>query len=138
MDILTPDKRSKLMAKIRSKDTKPEIVVRSLLHAMGYRFRLHRNDLPGKPDIVLAKYRTVILVHGCFWHRHNGCPNATTPKTNYDFWQKKFSDNVARDKRNEEDLLKLGWNVITVWECETKDMDCLAARLKRELSNKGL
>jgi len=125
------------MAKIGSKNTKPEMVVRSLLHAMGYRFRLHQETLPGKPDIVLSKYRTVIMVNGCFWHRHEGCADATTPKTNYAFWQKKFSENKARDERNIRELTSLGWKVVTVWECETKKLDTLTNKLKCELTLKG-
>jgi DNA mismatch endonuclease (patch repair protein) len=116
------------MSRIRSANTRPEKVVRSLLHAMGYRYRLHKSDLPGKPDIVLSKYNTVIFVHGCFWHRHPGCKNATSPQTNIGFWGKKFSENVARDRQKKLDLEGLGWNVVTVWECETeKSLDELAA-----------
>lgn len=118
-DHLTPEKRSWNMGRIKAKDTKPELVVRSLLHHMGYRFRLHRKDLPGKPDIVLPKYKIVIFVHGCFWHRHKNCKNATVPKTRKAFWKKKFENNVRRDTKNRADLRKLGWNVIIIWECET-------------------
>ena len=106
------------MSRIKSKDTTPERIVRSFLHRNGFRFRLHVKDLPGKPDIVLPKYKTVIEVRGCYWHRHEGCKDATTPSTNTEFWQKKFAENVARDKRTEHELKKLGWNVIVVWECE--------------------
>ncbi len=118
MDTLTKEKRSWNMSRIRSKDTAPELTVRSLLHRNGFRFRLHVKDLPGKPDIVLPKYKTVIEVRGCFWHRHPGCKIATTPSTNTEFWQKKFAQNVARDKENEEKLKQLGWNVIIIWSCE--------------------
>ena len=120
MDRLTPEKRSWNMSRIKSKDTTPERIVRSFLHRNGFRFRLHVKDLPGKPDIVLPKYKTVIEVRGCFWHRHEGCKDATTPSTNAVFWQKKFAENVARDKRTKQDLKSLGWNVIVVWECEVK------------------
>ena len=120
MDHLTPEKRSWNMSRIKSKDTTPERIVRSFLHRNGFRFRLHVKDLPGKPDIVLPKYKTVIEVRGCFWHRHEGCKDATTPSTNAVFWQKKFAENVARDKRTKQDLKSLGWNVIVVWECEVK------------------
>lgn len=109
------------MSSVKGKNTKPERVVRSLLHRSGFRFRLHRKDLPGCPDIVLPKYKTVIFVHGCFWHRHSGCPRTTTPKTNVDSWEKKFADNVARDERNRTALEELGWKVIVIWECEIKD-----------------
>ena len=118
MDRLTPEKRSWNMSRIKSKDTTPERIVRSFLHRNGFRFRLHVKDLPGKPDIVLPKYKTVIEVRGCYWHRHEGCKDATIPSINTDFWQKKFADNVARDKRTEQELKTLGWNVIVVWECE--------------------
>ena len=122
------------MSRIRGKDTKPEIAVRSILHRTGYRFRLHRRDLPGNPDIVLPKYHTVILVHGCFWHRHRGCKYAYTPKSRVDFWQKKFTENVERDKRNRKALRQEGWKVVVVWECELRDPDKLVLRLAREIS----
>lgn len=119
-DTISASHRSWNMSRIRGRDTGPEIRLRSLLHRAGYRFRLHDRKLPGRPDIVLAKYRTAILVHGCFWHRHDGCSNATTPSTRRDFWQTKFDGNVARDRGNEERLIDLGWRVIVVWECELK------------------
>ena len=106
------------MSRIKSKDTTPERIVRSFLHRNGFRFRLHIKDLPGKPDIVLPKYKTVVEVRGCYWHRHEGCKDATIPSTNTDFWQKKFAENVVRDKRTEQELNALGWNVIILWECE--------------------
>jgi len=106
------------MSRIRSRDTKPEIALRKSLHRLGFRFRLHGHRLPGKPDIVLPRYRTVIFVHGCFWHRHEGCKVATTPKSNTDFWLEKFDRNVARDARNAEELAKAGWRVLVVWECD--------------------
>lgn len=118
MDHLTPEHRSWNMSRIKSKDTTPERIVRSFLHRNGFRFRLHVKDLPGKPDIVLPKYKTAIEVRGCYWHRHEGCKDATTPSTNIEFWQKKFAENVARDQRTEYALKELGWNVIVVWECE--------------------
>lgn len=122
------------MSRIQGKNTKPERVVRSLLHRMGYRFRLHRKDLPGKPDIVLPKYRTAIFVNGCFWHRHEGCKSAYTPKTRKDFWSKKFAGNVERDSVNQEKLRQLGWNVICVWECEIqKNIDSVGKRLRKLL-----
>jgi len=117
-DRLSRERRSWNMSRIRSKDTKPEILMRSLLHKAGYRFRLHRKDLPGNPDIVLPKYRTVIFVNGCFWHRHNGCPEASVPKTRAAFWEAKFRNTVERDRQNTKKLEALGWRVVTVWECE--------------------
>ena len=117
------EQRSRNMSAIKSKNTKPEIAVRKLLHSMGYRFRLHRKDLPGSPDIVLPKYKTVIFVHGCFWHRHQNCKYASTPKTRQEFWEAKFRDNINRDKLNQENLSSKGWKIIIVWECEIKDKD---------------
>ena len=122
------------MSRIRAKNTKPELRVRSLLHRMGFRFRLHRRDLPGNPDIVLPKHRTAILVNGCFWHRHQGCRFAYTPKSNQEFWQSKFEKNVERDLLKDEQLRQLGWQVTTVWECETKDLFDLRKRLQAEVS----
>ena len=130
MDTISEEKRSWNMSRIRGKDTKPEIIVRSMLHRMGYRFRLHRKDLPGKPDIVLPKYNTVIFVHGCFWHRHKGCKYAYKPKSRIDFWNAKFDDTAARDKRNRKQLQAKGWNVEIIWECETGNNDMLAARIR--------
>ena len=120
MDRFTLEKRSWNMSHIKSKDTTPERIVRSFLHRNGFRFRLHVKDLPGKPDIVLPKYKTAIEVRGCYWHRHEGCKNATTPSTNAEFWQKKFAENVARDQSTEQKLKGLGWNVIVVWQCEVE------------------
>lgn len=121
MDKLTKERRSWNMSRIRSKDTTPEKKVRSILHKMGYRFRLHKKDLPGNPDIVLPKYKTVIEVRGCYWHRHKGCKDTTTPKTNTAFWLKKFESNVKRDKENKKKLEALDWKVIVIWECEVKN-----------------
>lgn len=111
-----------MMSRIRSKDTKPEKIIRSILHKLGFRFRINRKDLPGKPDIVLPKYKTVIFVHGCFWHRHEGCKYAYTPKSNADFWNKKFSLNLQRDKDIQNKLGKRGWKILTIWECEIKEI----------------
>ncbi len=119
-DVFTPEKRSEVMSLVRSKNTKPELFVRSLLHRMGYRFRLHRKDLPGKPDIVLPKYRAVIFVHGCFWHQHPGCKKATLPKQNAEFWKDKLEGNVRRDEQARHRLEEAGWRVLVVWECEAK------------------
>lgn len=110
--------RSRNMAAIRGKDTTPELAVRRMLHAMGLRFRLHRKDLPGCPDIVLPRHRTVVFVHGCFWHRHECCRYTTTPKTRQEFWLAKFESTVLRDRRNQAELKQLGWRVLVVWECE--------------------
>ena len=133
MDKLSPERRSWNMSQIKGKDTKPEILVRSLVHRMGYRFRLHRKDLPGRPDLVFPGRRKVIFVHGCFWHRHEGCKLAYTPKSRVDFWNAKFKANVERDRRNLQDLKAAGWQVIVIWQCETKDPDKLAERLRSEL-----
>lgn len=114
------------MSRIRSKDTKPEKTVRSTLHRMGYRFRLHDKKLPGKPDIVLPKYKTVIFVHGCFWHRHSGCRYTYTPKSRVEFWELKFQKNINNDQENIRVLRESGWQVKVIWECETKDADKLA------------
>lgn len=119
-DIVDKTTRSWMMASIRSKDTKPELVLRSALHAAGFRFRLHSQHLPGHPDIVLPKYRTAIMVHGCFWHRHPGCRFATMPTSNREFWDRKFIANVARDAKNAKDIIEAGWNLVVVWECELK------------------
>ena len=118
VDFLSPAERSERMSRIRSSNTLPEVALRRELHALGIRFRLHRKDLPGKPDIVLPRYRTAVFVHGCFWHRHDGCKVATTPKSNTEFWQEKFARNVARDVQSAELLKAQGWSVIVVWECE--------------------
>ena len=119
------------MSRIRSSNTKPERMVRSLLHRMGYRFRLNRKDLPGTPDIVLPRHKAVVLVHGCYWHRHPDCRYAYTPKSRVEFWQAKFDANVERDKRVEAELVALGWRVFTVWECEVKSGDGLIERLQQ-------
>ena len=121
------------MARIRGKDTRPEMVVRRTAHAMGHRFRLHRRDLPGSPDLVFPAKRCVIFVHGCFWHRHPGCRRASNPGTRQEFWQAKFHRNVERDRRNEADLRAAGWRVGLIWECETKDIGGLRDRLHQLL-----
>ena len=131
MDVFTPEKRSLIMARIKGKNTRPEKRVRSLLHAMGYRFRLHRKDLPGTPDIVLPKYGAVVFVHGCFWHQHPGCKRASIPTSNEEFWQKKLAANKRRDARVEKELNDRGWKVIIIWECELKNPDSLCERIGR-------
>jgi DNA mismatch endonuclease, patch repair protein len=125
MDTLTPERRSWNMSRIRGKNTRPELTVRSLLHRMGYRFRLHNTTLPGKPDIVLPRYKTVVFVHGCFWHRHPGCRYAYTPKTRLQFWQRKFDSNVRRDQQAARQLTERGWNQLTLWECQIGDTESL-------------
>ena len=120
MDVVDRATRSRLMAGIKGKDTRPELAVRRFLHAHGYRFRLHRKDLSGKPDIVLPRLKVCIFVHGCFWHRHAGCKYATMPKTRVDFWTKKLDSNVDRDRKVTQGLISEGWRVFTVWECELK------------------
>jgi DNA mismatch endonuclease (patch repair protein) len=128
-DVFIESKRSEVMSRIKGRNTKPELAVRSMLHRNGYRFRLHRVDLPGKPDIVLPRFKTVIFVHGCFWHRHNDCRYAYTPKSRVDFWLKKFDENVCRDGQVRVELENLGWRVVTVWECDLRDQVALAVRL---------
>jgi len=120
---------------VRSTDTVPEKRVRSLLHRLGFRFRLHRHDLPGKPDVVLPKYRTVVFVHGCFWHRHPNCPRATTPASRQKYWLPKFRRTVKRDRDHQEKLSESGWNVVIIWECETRDLDSLEQKLAKKIYN---
>lgn len=120
-DVVDPETRSRMMSAIKGKDTGPELAVRRYLHAAGLRFRLHDKLLPGRPDIVLPKFRSVVFVHGCFWHRHEGCPYATSPATRADFWSKKFSGNIQRDADNDRALRMAGWQVLTIWECQARD-----------------
>ena len=136
-DRLTPEARSALMARIRGRDTAPELRLRALLHAMGYRFRLHRADLPGTPDVVLPGRRKVLFLHGCFWHRHAGCRFATVPRTRVGFWDEKFARNLARDARVRRALNRAGWSVAVVWECALRDEARLARRLERFLGPAG-
>lgn len=128
-DVHTPEQRSRNVAAIKGRDTKPEMRVRSLLHSLGFRYRLHRKDLPGKPDIVLPKHRTVIFVHGCFWHCHDCRWGSVVPKTRAEFWATKRNGNVERDARKAAGLESLGWRVLRVWECETRDSEALKAKL---------
>tara|TARA_R110002049_G_scaffold281350_1_gene460909 strand:+ start:5669 stop:6103 length:435 start_codon:yes stop_codon:yes gene_type:complete len=120
MDIVDTKTRSRMMSGIGGKDTKPELLLRRGLHARGFRFRLHDKRLPGKPDLVLSKFKAAIFVHGCFWHRHEGCRYATTPSTRPEFWSEKFATNVERDARNEAAVRDLGWRIAIVWECSLK------------------
>ena len=121
VDVVDRETRSRMMANIRGRDTKPEMLVRRMLHGAGYRFRLHGRLMPGRPDIVLPKHRVAIFVHGCFWHRHEGCRFSTTPATRPEFWRDKFASNVERDARNTGSLVASGWRVATVWECALKE-----------------
>ena len=133
-DRISPEHRSWNMSRIRGKDTGPELRLRSLLHRAGFRYRLHDTTLPGKPDLVLPRYRTVIFVHGCYWHRHSGCKYAATPRTRTDFWLAKFQGTVERDRRTAEALTQRGWRVITVWECELKrDPAGVVFEIRRQL-----
>lgn len=129
MDTLTPSERSLRMAKVKSKGTKPEMVVRRLLFSLGYRYRLHDRSLPGSPDIIFTRKKKVIFVHGCFWHRHDGCPLARLPKSRLDFWIPKLEGNRERDKCTLHQLKSRGWEVLVIWECELKDLNSLEKML---------
>lgn len=136
MDKLSQESRSWNMSRIKSKDTAPELCIRSWLHRAGYRFRLHVKALPGTPDIVLPKYKTIIEVRGCYWHRHPGCKYAYTPKSNLDFWNAKFSENVTRDAQNDDAIKKMGWQLIIMWECQIKQIlatDMLSRLIQKEM-----
>ncbi len=135
-DIVTPTRRSDMMSRIRGKGTKPELLVRSAAHRLGYRFRLHVRKLPGSPDLVFPSRKIALFVHGCFWHRHGECRYCYVPKSNIQFWREKFKDNVLRDKRVQARLEEMGWRVAVVWECETADSDSLRKRLKDLLGRK--
>lgn len=134
MDIVSPARRSEIMGRIRGKDTQPELKVRRLLHRMGLRFRLHRRDLPGAPDIVLPARKKAVFVHGCFWHRHQGCRLTYQPKSNQDFWQRKFTRNIERDRTVTEELVRMGWDVQVIWQCETLSEQMLVSRVHAMLS----
>ena len=118
------------MAGIKGRDTKPELAVRRIAHRLGRRFRLHKKNLPGRPDLVFPRHRLAVFVHGCFWHRHDGCRYAYTPKSRIEFWTKKFAQNVARDRKNEEALRNLGWRVLVIWECTTRDEEAVKRHLE--------
>jgi len=132
-DVLSPEQRHRCMANIKSKNTKPEIIVRSAVWSLGYRYRLHKKDLPGKPDLVFTKSKKIILVHGCFWHMHSCRFGRVIPKTNAVFWQVKRLSNRTRDKKNMKDLKNLGWHVFVVWECQTRDIPKLIVKIERFL-----
>jgi len=123
------------MSRVKGRDTKPEILVRSVVHRMGYRFRVHRKDLPGNPDIVLPKHGKVIFVHGCFWHGHKRCQRSKRPASNKRFWNRKLDGNIKRDKRFQRKLRRMGWKVLVVWQCETKDPERLLGKLERFLND---
>jgi DNA mismatch endonuclease, patch repair protein len=135
-DKLTPDRRSRNMGNIRSKDTTPEIIVRKVTHRLGYRFRLHRKDLPGKPDLVFPARKKIIFVHGCFWHQHEdpSCKISRQPKSRRDYWIPKLQRNVERDKEHLKTLISQGWSVLIIWECEVRDVDRLANKISEFLS----
>jgi DNA mismatch endonuclease, patch repair protein len=135
MDVFNVEQRSAVMRSVKSKDTTPEIKVRRLLYRAGYRYRIHRANLPGKPDIVFVSRRAAIFIHGCFWHQHPGCPHAARPSSNNDYWTKKLNRNVERDKTHMEALQELGWRVLTVWECEIRSSDILTT-VKRFLESR--
>lgn len=134
MDTLAPGQRSARMALIRGKDTKPELLVRRLVHSLGYRYRLHRRDLPGTPDLVFPRHAKVIFVHGCFWHRHKGCALARLPKSRGEFWLPKLEGNAERDTRNNRALRQLGWGMMTIWECQLRNTAKLTDRIRRFLN----
>ena len=136
-DIVDSKRRSELMAGVRGRDTAPELAVRRITHRMGLRFRLHRKDLPGRPDLVLPKHRLVVFVHGCFWHRHEGCRYAYIPKSRIAFWTKKFASNVARDTRQEAALMAFGWRVLVIWECESRHITEVERRLVTLIGGEG-
>lgn len=135
MDTLTPEERSERMSRVRASNTKPEMLVRRLVHGLGYRYRLHRRDLPGTPDLTFPSRRKVIFIHGCFWHRHEGCKLTRMPKSRTDFWEGKLSENKSRDERNLVRLEEQGWDVLVVWECELKDEVSVANRVCAFLGN---
>lgn len=133
-DSLSPERRSWNMSRITGRNTRPEVALRSLLHRAGFRFRLHDRTLPGKPDIVLKRHKTVVFVHGCFWHRHAGCKNASIPSSRTEFWSDKFRITVERDERNACELRSLGWNVVTVWECDiAKWPEAVLSGIKKQI-----
>ncbi|ROM86034.1 MULTISPECIES: very short patch repair endonuclease [Pseudomonas] len=130
-DIVTPEQRSRMMSLVKGKNTRPEMVVRSLCHAMGLRYRLHCKDLPGKPDLVFPKHRLCIFVHGCFWHSHSGCKQASLPKSRQEFWLPKLAKNVERDIYAQRALGTLGWRVVVIWECHTKNREVLRTEIQK-------
>lgn len=130
MDTFTPSQRSERMSRVRGKDTKPELIIRRLLHGMGYRYRLHRKDLPGKPDLVFPSRRKVVWIHGCYWHRHDGCKLARLPKSRLEFWGPKLEANKVRDSINQQAIIAMGWNFLVVWECELRNKKSVAFKIQ--------
>lgn len=137
-DIFSPAKRHQIMSAVKSKDTEPELLVRSTIHRLGYRYRIHVKGLPGRPDLFFSKRKKAIQIHGCFWHGHAGCSRATLPTTNACFWREKISRNVSRDERNDREARKLGIEYLVIWECEIKDLSALRKRLKKFLGKQRL
>lgn len=137
VDTVTAQVRSRIMAQVKSKDTKPEMTVRRLLHRLGYRYRLHRKDLPGRPDLVFPSRRKAVFVHGCFWHDHAGCKKVRLPSSNEDYWLAKLKRNRERDERNLVQLKKDGWKPLVIWECELADLDAVARNLVTFLGKQG-
>jgi DNA mismatch endonuclease, patch repair protein len=135
-DTFNSEKRSEIMSRIKGKNSKPELLVRSLIHRLGYRFRVHVNDLPGKPDVVLKRHKKAVFVHGCFWHGHKGCARSKRPSTNTEFWNLKLSKNTLRDAANQRLLKEAGWSILVIWQCETRDHAALEETLKRFLEQK--
>lgn len=138
VDTFTKEKRSWVMSRIRSENTKPEMIVRSFLHRLGFRFSLRTSKLPGKPDIILRKYNTIVFVHGCFWHICPNCKSGRLPKSNLSYWKGKLANNKKRDAKRIEELLKLGWIVLVIWECQTKKENTLIRALKPLLKKKSI
>jgi DNA mismatch endonuclease (patch repair protein) len=132
-DIYTSEKRSEIMSRVRGRDTQPERLVRAVLRQSGIRYRLNRRDLPGRPDIVIPRLKTVVFIHGCFWHGHSCRRGQSMPKTNLAFWQPKMERNIQRDRENRDDLRNMGWRVLVVWECETKQSNILCAKLRQAI-----
>lgn len=130
MDRISQERRSQNMSRIRGRNTKPELLVRKAAHGLGYRYRLHQKSLPGSPDLVFPKRKIAIFVHGCFWHRHENCKYCYQPKSNVEFWVRKFQTNVTRDERVRKELEALGWRTAVIWQCETAEPDSLAGTLK--------
>jgi DNA mismatch endonuclease (patch repair protein) len=137
VDTLTPAQRSERMGRVRSKDTKPELAVRRIVFGMGYRYRLHRRDLPGNPDMVFPSRGKIIFVHGCFWHRHGKCELTRWPKSKLEFWKPKLEENSRRDRASQKALRRLGWRVLIVWECQLRNANALAARLRKFLEGEN-
>ncbi|KMP11495.1 endonuclease [Candidatus Nitromaritima sp. SCGC AAA799-C22] len=134
-DTITPSKRSKLMSKVRSKDTKPEMIVRRMVFKLGFRYRLHQSDLPGKPDLVFRKLKKIIFVHGCFWHKHSlpSCRLSRLPKSKLNYWLQKLESNKIRDKKNRAKLTQAGWKILIIWECQLKRLDRVKLRTEKFL-----